>query len=69
MGKASASECLRHLFSLPLQEEKTQQKAAESKEVLLYGQFPPIDKMDASISTLVHCEYERPSGSFSLLTD
>ena len=25
--------------------------------MLLYGQFPPIDKMDASISTLVACEY------------
>lgn len=38
-------------------EEKTQQKASEAKEVLLYGQFPPIDKMDASISTLAACEY------------
>ncbi|CAF1078993.1 unnamed protein product [Adineta steineri] len=37
-------------------EEKTQQKPNESKEVLLYGQFPPIDKMDASISTLTACE-------------
>ncbi|CAF0908300.1 unnamed protein product [Didymodactylos carnosus] len=37
-------------------EEKTSQKAAEAKEVLLFGQFPPIDKMDASISTLVNCE-------------
>ncbi|CAF5120725.1 unnamed protein product [Rotaria magnacalcarata] len=37
-------------------EEKTQQKASDTKEVLLYGQFPPIDKMDASISTLTSCE-------------
>jgi dynein light chain 1 len=49
------------------QEERTQQKASEAKEVLLYGQFPPIDKMDASISTLVLCEYEKISFYFSFL--
>jgi hypothetical protein len=38
------------------QEEKYQQKAAESKEVKLCGQYPPIEKMDASLSTLVNCE-------------
>ena len=38
------------------QEEKNQQKAAEAKEVKLNGQFPPIEKMDASLSTLVNCE-------------
>ncbi|KAG9481374.1 hypothetical protein GDO78_010556 [Eleutherodactylus coqui] len=37
-------------------EEKTGQKAAEAKEVKLYAQIPPIEKMDASLSTLVNCE-------------
>ena len=38
-------------------EEKTQQKASEAKEVALYGQIPPIEKMDASLSMLSACEY------------
>lgn len=59
MGKAFSWKCRWHLLRFALQEEKNQQKASESKEVLLYGQFPPIDKMDASISTLVACEYEQ----------
>ncbi|KAM4690624.1 acyl-coenzyme A thioesterase 2, mitochondrial-like isoform 2-T2 [Rhinophrynus dorsalis] len=37
-------------------EEKTGQKAADAKEVKLYAQIPPIEKMDASLSTLVNCE-------------
>ncbi|XP_002730787.1 dynein axonemal light chain 1-like [Saccoglossus kowalevskii] len=37
-------------------EEKTGQKASESKEVRLYMQIPPIEKMDASLSTLTACE-------------
>ncbi|KAM4663832.1 acyl-coenzyme A thioesterase 3 isoform 3-T3 [Discoglossus pictus] len=37
-------------------EEKNGQKAAEAKEVKLYAQIPPIEKMDASLSTLVNCE-------------
>lgn len=37
-------------------EEKTGKKAAESKEVKLYMQVPPIEKMDASLSTLAACE-------------
>ncbi|KAM8920858.1 dynein axonemal light chain 1 [Pelodytes ibericus] len=37
-------------------EEKSGQKAAEAKEVKLYAQIPPIEKMDASLSTLVNCE-------------
>ncbi|XP_071079711.1 dynein axonemal light chain 1-like isoform X1 [Haliotis cracherodii] len=37
-------------------EEKTESKASESKEVKLYGQLPPIEKMDASLSTLSCCE-------------
>lgn len=39
------------------QEEKTECKASESKEVKLYGQLPPIEKMDASLSTLSCCEW------------
>ncbi|XP_077117537.1 dynein axonemal light chain 1 isoform X1 [Ranitomeya variabilis] len=37
-------------------EEKMGQKAVEAKEVKLYAQIPPIEKMDASLSTLVNCE-------------
>ena len=31
-------------------------KASEAKEVKLYAQMPPIEKMDASLSTLSACE-------------
>ncbi|NXH12126.1 DNAL1 protein, partial [Bucco capensis] len=37
-------------------EEKHGQKASEAKEVKLYGQIPPVEKMDESLSTLVNCE-------------
>jgi len=37
-------------------EEKNAQKAAEATEVKLYGQIPPIERMDASLSTLTACE-------------
>ncbi|XP_062433868.1 dynein axonemal light chain 1 isoform X2 [Rhea pennata] len=37
-------------------EEKTGQKASEAKEVKLYGQIPPVERMDESLSTLVNCE-------------
>ncbi|NXP54756.1 DNAL1 protein, partial [Heliornis fulica] len=37
-------------------EEKNGQKASEAKEVKLYGQIPPVQKMDESLSTLVNCE-------------
>ncbi|XP_072313680.1 dynein axonemal light chain 1-like [Eucyclogobius newberryi] len=37
-------------------EEKTGEKANEAKAVKLYGQVPPIEKMDASLSTLSSCE-------------
>ncbi|OON23568.1 leucine Rich repeat-containing domain protein, partial [Opisthorchis viverrini] len=37
-------------------EEKTGQKASEAKEVKLYAQYPPIEKLDASLSTLTACE-------------
>ncbi|XP_065541408.1 dynein axonemal light chain 1 isoform X4 [Lathamus discolor] len=37
-------------------EEKNGQKASEAKEVKLYGQIPPVEKMDESLSMLVNCE-------------
>uniref|UniRef100_A0A4W3JY94 Dynein axonemal light chain 1 n=1 Tax=Callorhinchus milii TaxID=7868 RepID=A0A4W3JY94_CALMI len=37
-------------------EERTGQKANEATEVKLYGQIPPIEKMDASLSMLTNCE-------------
>ncbi|KAL4238732.1 Dynein light chain 1 [Mactra antiquata] len=37
-------------------EEKEQCKACESKHVSLIAQLPPVEKMDASLSTLVCCE-------------
>lgn len=38
------------------QEEKSGEKVGEAKAVKLYGQIPPIEKMDASLSTLANCE-------------
>eukprot|EP00069_Balaena_mysticetus_P000930 bmy_03566T0 len=37
-------------------EEKTSQKPSEAREIKLYAQIPPIEKMDASLSTLFNCE-------------
>ena len=37
------------------QEAKEEKKASEEEEVKLIGQIPPIEKMDASLSTLVKC--------------
>uniref|UniRef100_A0A671RBK7 Dynein axonemal light chain 1 n=2 Tax=Sinocyclocheilus TaxID=75365 RepID=A0A671RBK7_9TELE len=37
-------------------EEKSGEKANEATAVKLYGQIPPIEKMDASLSNLVNCE-------------
>lgn len=37
-------------------EEKNGSKASAATEVKLYGQVPPIEKMDASLSTLASCE-------------
>ncbi|KAL8619746.1 Dynein light chain 1, axonemal [Nucella lapillus] len=37
-------------------EEKEGKKASECKEVKLFAQIPPIEKMDASLSTLACCE-------------
>ncbi|XP_030900342.2 peroxisomal succinyl-coenzyme A thioesterase isoform X3 [Melopsittacus undulatus] len=37
-------------------EEKNGQKASEAKEVKLYAQIPPVERMDESLSVLVNCE-------------
>uniref|UniRef100_A0A3P8U9Z1 Dynein axonemal light chain 1 n=1 Tax=Cynoglossus semilaevis TaxID=244447 RepID=A0A3P8U9Z1_CYNSE len=37
-------------------EEKTGEKASESLSIKLYGQIPPIERMDASVSTLTNCQ-------------
>lgn len=37
-------------------EEKHEKKPAEAIRVELFSQIPPIEKMDASLSTLVNCE-------------
>ncbi|KAI4876306.1 hypothetical protein NFI96_021683 [Prochilodus magdalenae] len=39
-----------------LKEERSGEKAAEARAVKLYGQIPPVEKMDASLSTLINCE-------------
>ncbi len=39
-----------------VQEEKSGEKVSEAKAIKLYGQVPPIEKMDASLSTLTNCE-------------
>lgn len=41
---------------LVLQKEKTGEEPSEAKVVKLYMQIPPIDKMDAALSTLGSCE-------------
>lgn len=45
-----------HLVLLVLQKEKTGEEPSEAKVVKLYMQIPPIDKMDAALSTLGCCE-------------
>uniref|UniRef100_G3PIL9 Dynein axonemal light chain 1 n=1 Tax=Gasterosteus aculeatus aculeatus TaxID=481459 RepID=G3PIL9_GASAC len=37
-------------------EEKSGEKVSESKAIKLYGQVPPIEKMDSSLSILTNCE-------------
>jgi len=39
------------------QEAKEGKKASEASEIKLYAQYPPVEKMDASLSTLTACEY------------
>ncbi|XP_035529206.1 dynein light chain 1, axonemal [Morone saxatilis] len=37
-------------------EEKSGEKVSEAQAIKLYGQVPPIEKMDASLSTLTNCQ-------------
>ncbi|XP_036981404.1 dynein light chain 1, axonemal isoform X1 [Acanthopagrus latus] len=37
-------------------EEKSGEKVSEATAIKLYGQVPPIEKMDASLSSLMNCE-------------
>uniref|UniRef100_A0A8C5E0N4 Dynein axonemal light chain 1 n=1 Tax=Gouania willdenowi TaxID=441366 RepID=A0A8C5E0N4_GOUWI len=37
-------------------EEQSGEKASEAKEVKIYAQIPPLEKMDAALSTLTNCE-------------
>uniref|UniRef100_D6RHN1 Dynein, axonemal, light chain 1 n=1 Tax=Mus musculus TaxID=10090 RepID=D6RHN1_MOUSE len=46
-------------------EEKTGQKPSDAKEIKLYAQIPPIEKMDASLSTLGNCELKMNNSSSS----
>lgn len=39
-------------------EDHTKQNSAEAKEINLQFQWAPIEKMDATLSTLVKCEYD-----------
>ena len=38
------------------QEEKNGKKGSEATTVDILFQYPPIEKMDASLSTLTNCE-------------
>lgn len=38
-----------------VQEERSGRRAAEAEAVLLYAQLPPIERMDAHLSTLTCC--------------
>ncbi|XP_076328736.1 uncharacterized protein LOC143234926 [Tachypleus tridentatus] len=42
--------------AIKIWETKSGKKAAEATELKLIGQQPPIDKLDASLSTLANCE-------------
>lgn len=42
--------------AIKLWEEKNQKVAAEEEKVELYGQIPPIEKLDATLSTLKACK-------------
>lgn len=43
--------------ALKLWEEKTNEVATDAEIVELQFQFPPIEKMDNTLSTLVNCRY------------
>lgn len=38
-------------------EDKTKENSLEAKAIDLQFQWPPIEKMDNTLSTLVNCEY------------
>ena len=52
-----------HVLLLIVQAEKTGEDPKEAKTVKLYMQLPPIEKMDAALSTLVCCEWVEPDVS------
>eukprot|EP00164_Ancoracysta_twista_P000870 GFYU01001142.1.p1 GENE.GFYU01001142.1~~GFYU01001142.1.p1 ORF type:complete len:195 (-),score=59.80 GFYU01001142.1:446-1030(-) len=52
MSKATACK-----EALAKWEEKTGLKAAEAEEVKLFGQLPPIEKMDNTLSSLTNCKH------------
>uniref|UniRef100_A0A8C3HHJ0 Dynein axonemal light chain 1 n=1 Tax=Chrysemys picta bellii TaxID=8478 RepID=A0A8C3HHJ0_CHRPI len=56
IGTGKGAELAFSMITFLPQEEKNGQKASEAKEVKLYAQVPPVEKMDASLSTLVNCE-------------
>lgn len=43
--------------ALELWEEKYQKSAKEATEVGLQFQYPPIEKMDNTLATLIECRY------------
>ena len=45
-----------YLLNVLLQADKSGEDPKEAKTVKLYMQIPPIEKMDAALSTLVCCE-------------
>lgn len=48
--------CVYDCVRVSAQEEKSGEKVSDAKAIKLYGQVPPIEKMDASLSTLTNCE-------------
>lgn len=55
-------QCVHVCDCVCVQEEKSGEKRSEAKAVKLYGQIPPIEKMDASLSTLTNCEWVVQTG-------
>merc|ERR1711976_856972 len=37
-------------------EDRSEEKASEGTRIEIYAQYPPVEKMDASLSTLAKCE-------------
>lgn len=51
--------------ALKLWEEKSNEVATDAEVVELQFQFPPIEKMDNTLSTLVNCRYYQISSMIS----